>query len=381
MKTAITVLVFAVGALLSLGLVMLYSAGMQPGATQGGARYLVMQLAWAGLGCLGCLMAAWLDYRWLKKIAWPLLGVAVVLLALVLVPGVGTTRNGAQRWFDFGVASFQPSEAAKLALVIALAHYGERYQGQMRRFWVGLVIPGLVVSLVLGLIFVEPDRGTTVLLAAVSGIMFLAAGVRWLYLVPPVVLAGAGLVTSLLADPVRRARIMAWLNPDQHQEGVGWQSTQAIIALGSGGWTGLGLGNGRQKLGFVPEHHTDFILSVIGEELGLIATLSVVLLFIALVISGIYIAWNSRDTFGALLASGITFLIGLQAFINVGVVTAALPNKGLPLPFISYGGSNLLLMLVSVGFLLSIARHSTDRVGAPSEEFAEMPVTQFSEVS
>lgn len=378
MKTATTVVVFAVGALLSLGLVMLYSAGLQPGAAQGGARYLLMQLVWAGIGLAGCVTAVWLDYRWLKKLAWAFLGVAIVLLVLVLLPGIGSTRNGAQRWFDFGMASFQPSEAAKLALIMALARYGEQFQREMGRFWIGLIVPGMLVAVVLGLIFVEPDRGTTVLLAAVSGVMLLMAGVRWLYIVPPVILAAVGLAFSLLSDPVRRTRIMVWLNPEQHQEGVGWQSAQAIIALGSGGWTGLGLGNGRQKLGFVPEHHTDFILSVIGEELGLIATMSVVVLFVMLVIGGAYIAWNARDTFGALLAGGITFLIGLQAFINVGVVTAALPNKGLPLPFISYGGSNLLLMLVCIGILLSVARHAAVREGAPSEEFAEMPVSQFS---
>ena len=164
-------------------------------------------------------------------------------------------------------------------------------------------------------------------------------------------------------DPVRMKRIMAFLHPEQHREGVGFQSYQAMLALGSGGTTGLGLGNGRQKLGFVPEHHTDFIFSVIGEELGVIATIGVVLAFMAIVICGLYIAWNARDRFGIVLGTGITFLIGLQAFINIGVVTSALPNKGLPLPFISYGGSSLVMMLGSVGILLSIASYY--RVNGP----------------
>jgi cell division protein FtsW len=184
----------------------------------------------------------------------------------------------------------------------------------------------------------------------------LVAGVRWKYIVPPVMLAGVGLAVSLLHDPMRIRRIFSWLYLEENKSGVGYQAYQAMLALGSGGWLGLGLGNGRQKLGFVPENHTDFILSIIGEELGLVATLLVVLGFVGIIICGISIAMTSRDTFGMLLASGITFLIGLQAFINIGVVTSALPNKGLPLPFISYGGSNLLIMLVTVGLLLSIAR-------------------------
>ena len=166
---------------------------------------------------------------------------------------------------------------------------------------------------------------------------------------PPVLLGIAGLGVSLWHDPMRMKRIFSWLHLEEHKSGTGYQAYQAMLALGTGGWTGLGLGNGRQKLGFVPEHHTDFIFSIIGEELGLIATLLVIVAFMAMMICGIYIARRARDTFGLLLGSGITLLIGLQAFINIGVVTSALPNKGLPLPFISYGGSNLLVMLTCVG--------------------------------
>jgi cell division protein FtsW len=247
---------------------------------------------------------------------------------------------------------------AKLALLIALAWYGEHYQRQMSTWKRGILLPGLFIALVLGLIFKEPDRGTTILLASVSGLMLLIAGVRWKYIIPPIVAALAGLGLSLWHDPMRTKRIFAWLYLEENKSGVGYQAYEAMVALGAGGWTGLGLGNGRQKLGFVPEHHTDFIFSIIGEELGLIATLLVVIAFVAIVVSGIWIALNSRDTFGLLLGCGISFLIGLQAFINIGVVTSALPNKGLPLPFISYGGSNLLIMLGAVGILLSIARQA-----------------------
>jgi cell division protein FtsW len=184
------------------------------------------------------------------------------------------------------------------------------------------------------------------------------AGVRWKFIIPPVILAAVGLAVSILHDPMRMKRIFSWLDVEQNKNGVGYQAYQAMIALGSGGWTGLGLGNGRQKLGWVPEHHTDFIFSIIGEELGLLVTLLVVLAFVVIAICGIYIAMHARDNFGTLLATGITLLISLQAAINIGVVTSALPNKGLPLPFISYGGSNLLAMFTCIGILLSVARQA-----------------------
>jgi cell division protein FtsW len=361
MKIAVTMLVFCVAALLALGMVMLYSSSM----VQVGSRYLFMQLVWCGLGLILCIAAASIDYQWLRKVAWPLFALTVVLLALVLL---GRKINGARRWFSLGGIHLQPSEIAKLALIIALAWYGERFQRQMSTWSRGIVVPALFIGLVLGLVFIEPDRGTTLLLAAVSGTLLVIAGVRWKCLVPPVLIGLAGLGLSMADDSMRKGRISSWLNLEDHKSGLGYQAYQAILALGSGGWSGLGLGNGRQKLGFVPEHHTDFIFSIIGEELGLIATLLVVIAFVAIVICGIYIAINSADKFGFLLGSGITFMIGLQAFINIGVVTSALPNKGLPLPFISYGGSNLLMMLTSVGLLLGIARRV--RITGPLSERA-----------
>ena len=354
MKVAVTILAFCVTSLLALGLVMLYSSSM----TQVGAHYLVMQLIWCVFGFILCVSAAALDYQLLKKYAWPIFGLAVLLLLLVLVPHIGRKINGARRWFDLHGVRFQPSELGKIALIIALAWYGDRFQRRMPTFKWGIVFPVAMMGAILGFIFVEPDRGTTILLAVVSGAMLLLAGVQWKFIVPPVILAVAGLVVSILHDPMRMKRIFSWLYMEENKDGVGYQAYQAMIALGSGGWNGLGLGNGRQKLGFVPEHHTDFIFSIIGEELGLIATLAVILAFVVLALCGLYIALHARDTFGTLLAAGITLLITLQAAINIGVVTSALPNKGLPLPFISYGGSNLLAMLTCVGLLLSIARQA-----------------------
>jgi cell division protein FtsW len=357
MKVAVTTLAFCVAALLALGLVMLYSSSV----TQVGARYLMMQLIWCAFGFTLCVAATTLDYQWLKKFAWPIFLLAVLLLALVLVPGIGRKINGARRWFDFYSVRFQPSELGKIALIILLAWYGDRYQRQMQTWKRGVLFPGTLIVLVLGLVFVEPDRGTTILLAAVSGALLLVAGVRLKSIAVPVLVGAAGLAVSLWYDPMRLKRILGWWDLELHKDGVSYQAYQAMIALGSGGWSGLGLGNGRQKLGFVPEDHTDFIFSIIGEELGLIATLLILLAFFVIAICGIYIALRAREPFGSLLAAGATFLITLQAAINIGVVTSALPNKGLPLPFISYGGSNLLAMLTCIGLLFSVARQAPAR--------------------
>lgn len=381
MKTAVTTLAFCVAALLTLGLVMLYSASMNmPDKLQvvKGTQFLKTQTMWCGLGLIACVVAACLDYRLLKKFAWPIFIVALVLLTLVLIPGIGHRINGASRWFKFAGVSFQPSEIAKLALIVVLAWYCDRYQRQMAGWKRGVLLPGFLIAPMLGLIFVEPDRGTTILLAAVSGAMLMLAGVQWRFIIPPVVLGAVGIVVSIWHDPMRMKRIFSWLYLEENKEGVGYQAYQAMLALGSGGWFGLGLGNGRQKLGFIPEHHTDFILAIIGEELGLIATLGVVLGFVLIIVCGVYIATHARDTFGMMLASGITLLIGLQAFINIGVVTSTLPNKGLALPFISYGGSNLLAMLACVGLLFSVARQGRAAELKPANPFAagEFPNAQ-----
>lgn len=362
MKAAFTGLVFCVAALVALGLVMLYSSSL----TQVGAHFMILQLAWCGLGVVACAVAANVDYDVLRRYAWPIFGVAVVLLAMVFIhhgPIVGITRGGGTRWLGHNKTTYlQPSELGKLALIIMVAWYGARYQAHMHKFWRGLFLPMLPVALVLGLVFKEPDRGTTALLAAVSGAMLVVAGVRWRFIVPPFAAAAVVFAFYLWHDPMAGKRVLAWLHPEETKSGIGYQSHEAMVALGSGGLTGLGLGNGRQKLGFVPQQHTDFIFSIIGEELGLIGTTAVMLVFVGLIVCGLHIARHARDTFGSLLAFGLTVLIGLQAAINIGVVTSALPNKGLALPFISYGGSNLVIMLTAVGLLLSVARH------APVEE-------------
>ncbi len=350
MRLAVTVLVFCVAGLLALGMVMLYSSSM----VVHGAHFLILQLISCGAGLVCCAIAAVLDYRHLKRIWWLLYGVAVLMLVLVLVPSIGWESHGARRWFRHGL-SFQPSEFGKLALLIALAWYGEHYRRQMSSWFKGILIPGLFIGLVAGLIFKEPDVGNALVLGAVSSCVLLLAGIRLRYFLPPAIVAAAAVGLFIYHNPMRSERVYAWLHLEETRQSKGMQAYEAMLALGSGGVTGKGLGDSRQN-GYVPEHHTDFIFAIIGEELGLISTLLVVAAFMAVLVSGLFIALRACDLFGMLLAAGLTFLISLQALVNIGVVTSALPNKGLPLPFISYGGSNLVLMLACVGILLSVAR-------------------------
>lgn len=343
-------------------MVMLYSSSM----AAYGARFLVMQVIWSVLGIIGALTMTFIDYRLFKKVWWLMFGLALMMLVLVLVPRIGTIHNHARRWFSLGPASFQPSEFAKVAVLIVLAWYGERYRRQMGTWKMGVLVPGALIAVMAGLIFKEPDVGNALLLGTVSGMVLLVAGIRLKYFLPPVLAAAVGVGIFIYHNPMRSERIYSWLHIEETKQSKGMQAYQAMVALGSGGLTGQGLGDSTQKLGFVPENHTDFIFAIIGEELGLIATLLVVAAFVAFVICGLVIAANAPDVFGLLLGCGLTFLIGLQAFINIGVVTSALPNKGLPLPFISYGGSNLLVMLTCVGVLLSIARQA--RVVVPSPD-------------
>ncbi len=341
-------MVASVASLMGLGVVMLYSASMGAGLVQ-------KQMIAMSLGLMGCFLAIAVDYRHLKRLSWPLFGLVVILLTLVLVPHIGVKAGGARRWLNLWGFSFQPSDMAKLVWVICLAHYADMNHKTMNEWVPGAVVPGAASCLMLGLVFFEPDYGTTALLAAVSGSLLLMAGSRWWHITPPVLLGIACFAVAVYKDPVRMQRVMSWWDLESTKTTTGYQVYQSIIALGSGGVWGLGLESGRQKLGWVPEHHTDFIFSVIGEEMGLQATLGVVLVFAVFVCSGTYIAWRARDRFGFLISGGLTLLIGLQALINVGVVTGTFPNKGLPLPFISFGGSNLAMMLTAVGIILSVA--------------------------
>jgi cell division protein FtsW len=376
MRLATSILLFCVATLLALGLVVLYSSSM----TQVGASYLAKQAIWAVVGVVVFAIAVSVPYETLKKYALPVLALAFVLLATVYIPHVGIVAGHARRWIGHGSVRFQPSELAKVALILAMAAYCERERARLRTFRWGILVPAALLAPVLGLIFIEPDRGTTLLMAAVCAVILFVGGASWKFCVPPALLGVAGAAAYFARDPLVIMRLKAWWFLEESKMDKGYQAYQAMLAFARGGVFGLGLGNGRQKLGFVPEHHTDMILSIVGEELGLIGTLAVLLLFAALVGCGLVIARRARDPFGALTALGITSLIGFQTLINIGVVTSALPCKGLPLPFISYGGSNLVMMLGCVGLLINVARqvqgqesltgHAFDDVGGPEPQTA-----------
>ena len=290
-----------------------------------------------------------------------LLGVSVILLAIVLVPRFGTEVNYARRWLRIPVGpvhvSFQPSELAKWALIIFLAAVADRYNEKLRSFFGGFVPVCLVIAFVAGLILIE-DFGTAALVVVLSFLMLIIAGVNWLHILPPLPFAAVGFAAAILSSPERQQRIVAFLYPDRWTDSINYQPSQSLIALGSGGVLGRGLGMGICKYGHLPEDTTDFIFAIIGEELGFVGTAGVILLFIAFVWLGIIVVVRCRDPFGQLLAGGIVLAIAIQAALNIAVVTVVLPTKGIPLPFVSAGGTSLLLSAAAAGVLMNIARQS-----------------------
>ena len=283
-----------------------------------------------------------------------------LLLICVLVPPFSHAAGGAKRWLQLGPLSFQVSELAKFTLIVYLADFLSRKPlSTLQNFWKGFLPPALMLGVFLGLILLQPDLGTVIAIGLVAVILFYLGRARMVFLLASFLAALPALTLLLFRVPYRRRRILAFLDPWDDPQGIGFQIIQSFIALGSGGLHGLGLGQSRQKLFYLPEAHTDFIFSIIGEELGLIGTLAICFLFFVFLVLGIRIAVKALDLFGCLLASGIVSMICLQAIINIGVVTGSLPTKGLPLPFISFGGSSLLINLVSIGVLLNIAKQSS----------------------
>jgi len=360
MKRPVVILLLAVGLLTALGaLALLSSFGGQPKIER-----LYAQLLWIATGLVCLTGGAFLPWEVLRRWWFPeaSLLVAILLLVAVYLPGVGVMHNGARRWLAFG----QPSEFAKLAIVIFLADYAARRRTTMGRRFEGFLAPGFVVALVTALIFFEEDWGTACLLGLVSFAMLALAGTHWFYLGSTLVIAVEAFLLRLLSNPLRMDRVMAFLEPEHYRDGTGWQAWQALLALGRGGWTGVFFGEGLQKNGFVPEQQTDFVLSLIGEELGFMGTLLVLVLFAAIFLCGIRIAWRVTDPFSQFLALGISLLIAAQALLNIAVVSSALPNKGIALPFVSYGGSSLIGMLVAVGLLVGVARQADRANGTAS---------------
>jgi cell division protein FtsW len=344
--------------LICVGIVMIYSASSIYAweRYKDGFFFLKRHVSFLGIGLLLAFLAMLIDYKTLKKISKPLVAVSLLLLVLVLIPGIGREVAGAKRWFRFKFLSFQPSELASLAVIIYAADFISRKEEDIKHFLKGFLPPVMVLGMTAALILIQPDLGTTVAIAAVIFIMLFVAGVRLRYLFSIFLAALPLLYILIFSVPYRRVRIMAFLNPWLDPKGSGFQVIQSQVALGSGGIFGVGLGHSRQKLFYLPAGHTDFIFSIIGEELGLLGTIGVIVLFLLFIREALKVIKNAPDRFGYFLSLGIVLLITLKAVINIGVSCALLPTKGLPLPFISYGGSSFVLDMIGVGILVNIAR-------------------------
>ena len=360
-KQSAYILVLAVAVLVTIGLVMLYSTGaFAPDSHGDQFNFLKKQSFWLGVGFIFSILFALLDYHRLERSWYGLFPIALGLLTLCFIRPVGMRINGSWRWIHAGPVTFQPSELAKLVAIIFIAWWFSKFEAKCKGILMGLIYPVLAVVTLLVPIVMETDLGTTLLIGGTVLLIMFVAGASPKYLGPLVVLSVAALLGIAWHISERQGRLLAFLHPDQYQEKEGHQQWMGLIAFGSGGAEGLGLGNGRQKMLYLPYAHTDFIFPVIGEELGLRVTLIVVFCYLLIVTSGILISLNAKDRFGMLLGFGCTAILGLQAAINVGVTTSLFPNKGLPLPFISYGGSNIFFCLVCIGILINIYRQGKE---------------------
>jgi cell division protein FtsW len=345
----------AVLGLLVIGIVMLFSTSAFARDSHGDPYFFFKRQAlWLGIGLVICILTALIDYHFWQRTWWVWLGLAVISLAVCFVPHLGMRINGSRRWIGVGNVSIQPSEIAKTAIVFFIAWWFSRYEKLTAHPLFGFALPLAVISAVLALILFEVDVGTTALLGATVFILMFVAGTNPILLGVLALTGVSGI--AFAATHERMGRLIAFTDLERYKQDAGLQQMQALIAWGSGGMDGLGLGNGRQKMLYLPYAHTDFIFPMIGEELGLRVSLIVVFLFVVIVVCGIMIALHAKDRFGLLAGCGIVALLGLQAAVNIGVTTSLLPNKGLPLPFISYGGSNLVACLFGVGLLLNIYR-------------------------
>jgi cell division protein FtsW len=344
------------------GLVMVLSASSVSAYSRYGDSFLFFQrqAAYGAVGLGALLLTSRMRYRAWQRLALPFLVVTVGLLMLVLYPDVAVSAYGSSRWLELGPVTVQPSEISKLALVVFGAAVLSRKWERLDEV-AHLALPLLPVTvLVAGLVMLQPDLGTTLIIAGTMFLLLFAAGVRLRYLLVTGIVGGAAGMALIFSADYRRVRFLSFLDPWADASNTGYQLIQSLIALGSGGWLGVGLGASRQKWLYVPNAHTDFIFSILGEELGLVGELVVLLAFGLLIFAGIRIATRAPDVFGRLLAAGIVGWIGLQALVNLGAVTGMLPITGVPLPFVSYGGSSLVVSLAAIGILWNIARTPPD---------------------
>jgi cell division protein FtsW len=360
MRNARYSLFMIVTALIAIGIVMIYSASaIYANEKMHDSLYFIKRhLIYLAAGIAMMVAAMAVDMQTLRKFAKPVMAVSIMLLLLVLIPHIGKEISGARRWFKIGPLNFQPSEFAKIATFIYLADLLARKQKTIKSFVHGYLPPIIALGAVLGLVLLEPDLGTAIAISVVGVLMLFVNGVRPLYIFASFLASLPVLYVLLFKVAYRRKRMMIFLNPWSDKRGAGFQIIQSFIALGSGGLLGVGLGQSRQKLFYLPASHTDFIFSIIGEELGFVGAASVVVLFILFVWQGIKITFAAGGLFEKLLSMALVSLIALEAVINIGVTAGMLPTKGLPLPFISYGGTSLMFHLAAVGLLLNISRSS-----------------------
>ena len=349
-----TIILVCVLGLSILGLTVLFSASVSLKIDP--YFYLTKQLIWFVLAAVACFAVSRLDLEDARRHVWVFAAVCLVGLALVLLPGIGIEVKGSRRWLGFGPARLQISEFAKLAMIFGLAHYLALNQSRIHEFVRGFMAPLVWISLFAGLILLEPDFGTAALTFAIGVTLLFLAGGRLRYLLSAFLGAAGVLTLAVLHNPNRLARFTAFLDVEGNKSGGTYQLWQAILAFAAGGVDGVGLGQGRQQNSFLPEVHTDFIFAVIGEELGLVFTIGVVVLFAVIFAVGLLHLRKAPNLFQFLLVAGSLLLISLQALVNLGVVTGCLPTKGMSLPFISAGGSNLLLMGILVGIFLNTQR-------------------------
>lgn len=357
------VLLLDVLVLVGFGLVMLYSASAVMAAeTFDDHLYLVREQAMkASLGLMAMVAAAHLDYRWYKRGVYWILAGTFLLLLLVFVPGIGQEQNGARRWIGLGIVSFQPAEVAKITAVMFLAYsVAKKGTEKMSQFLFAFIPHALVIGGMIVCLLAQPDFGTSVILVCMMGGMLFVSGAKLRYLFGFAGLGVAGAYFAIISSPYRMDRILAYMNPWKYENDIGYQVVESLIAIGSGGIWGKGLGSGAGKLGYVPELWNDYIGTVVAEELGLVGMSALVVMFGVYIWRGFHIALTARDRFGRYLAFGLTLLIGGQAAANLCVVTGLLPPKGLTLPFVSYGGTSMMVALGATGILLNISRNRRD---------------------
>ncbi|MGI6413858.1 MAG: stage V sporulation protein E [Syntrophomonadaceae bacterium] len=348
--------------LLGIGLVMVFSSSAVTASVRYGDAYFFFkrQLLWAFLGLIAMIVVMKINYLRLRDFALPALIITLVCLVVVITP-LGIETKGSSRWLNLGVASFSPSELAKLGMVMFLAKALDSNLDNIRSFTHGILPYIGLLALVSALIMKQPDLGTAFAISGTVFFMLLVAGAKWSHLILLASLGVGAIVAAIAVAPYRMERWLAFLDPWKYPTDEGFQTIQSLYALGSGGLFGMGLGRSRQKFFYLPEQHTDFIYAIIGEELGFIGAFLVIALFLLFAWRGFKIAINAPDTFGSLLAAGVTIMIVFQAAINIGVVSGALPVTGITLPFISHGGTSLLFSMIGVGLLLNISRYSTYR--------------------